>query len=99
MISNSKQNWSVGSNVKVGFMTLTVRAAVPTPGDYAPDAYILSNAAGTQLYLFVPHNGLTKISVEEARDMLATARAQADRVARLVIAQAAARTAVEGLFA
>ena len=46
MISNSKQDWSVGSQVKVGFMKLTVVAAKPTPGDWAPDAYILQNASG-----------------------------------------------------
>ena len=62
MITNSKQKWIVGATVKVGFMSLKVKAAVPTPGDYLPDAYILSNVAGTQLYKFVPHNGLTKIT-------------------------------------
>ncbi|HWB84981.1 MAG TPA: hypothetical protein VG675_12620 [Bryobacteraceae bacterium] len=41
MIRNSKQNWTIGATAKVGFMTLRVRAAVATPGDYAPDAYIL----------------------------------------------------------
>jgi len=99
MITNSKQNWTIGSTVKVGFMTLTVRAAVPTPKDYAPDAYILSNAAGTQLYSFVPHNGVTKISVEEAREMIAAAQALAAAYLKSVMALAAKRTAVEELLA
>lgn len=60
MISNTKQNWTVGQTVKVGFMALTVLAAVATPGDYKPDAYVLQSSNGT-FYQFVPHNGLTKI--------------------------------------
>jgi hypothetical protein len=39
MISNTRQNWIVGHNVKVGFLTLKVRAIIETPGDYLPDAY------------------------------------------------------------
>ena len=70
MISNTKQNWNVGATVKVGFMSLIVKATIATPGDYAPDAYILGNAANTQLYKFVPHKGLQKISAEDAKDML-----------------------------
>ena len=59
MISYSKQNWNPGSIVKVGFMTLMVQAAIPTPGNYEPDAYLMSNSKG-QNYLFVPHKGLHK---------------------------------------
>ena len=88
MITNSKQNWMVGSTVKVGFLTLVVRAAIATPGDYAPDAYILSNVAGTQLYKFVPHNGIEKLSLFEARELLADAKVRADRIAREAIAKA-----------
>lgn len=57
MITNSKQCWQVGETVKVGFMSLRVLARVPTPGDYAPDAYALTNAAGDRFYRFVPHKG------------------------------------------
>jgi hypothetical protein len=57
MITNTKQNWEVGEWVKVGFMTLQVTAKVPTPGDYAPDAYLLQSEKGKR-YKFVPHNGL-----------------------------------------
>lgn len=46
--------------MKVGFMSLKVLRKVPTPGDYAPDAYILESAKG-QHYEFVPHNGLRKL--------------------------------------
>jgi hypothetical protein len=65
MISKSKQNWEVGSNVKVGFMSLVVLAAVATPGDYAPDAYVLTN--GKALYKFVPHNGISKLDAQEIK--------------------------------
>ena len=57
--SPAKQDWSVGQQVKVGFMSLEVLAKIATPGDYLPDAYALKSARG-QFYRFVPHNGLTK---------------------------------------
>jgi len=61
MITKTKQDWSIGQVVKVGFMTLTVHSIIPTPGDYAPDAYILVSTKGA-VYEFVPHNGLNRIS-------------------------------------
>jgi hypothetical protein len=65
MIVNSKQVWEVGSVVKVGFMKLVVLAKIPTPRDYAPDAYALQSNG--KFYRFVPHNGLTKCAtLEEA---------------------------------
>jgi len=99
MITKTKQNWTVGATVKVGFLSLVVKAAVATPGDYMPDAYILTNQAGTQLYKFVPHNGVEKISVEEAREMLAEAQERAARLAAQAIAKAAAVNEIESLFA
>lgn len=59
MITRTRQNWAAGSIVKVGFMSLMVQGAIETPGNYAPDAYLLSNEKG-QNYLFVPHKGLEK---------------------------------------
>ena len=58
MITKSKQTWQVGEMVKVGFMSLRVMAAQATPGDYKPDAYILTNKTADKFYRFVPHNGL-----------------------------------------
>lgn len=58
MITRSKQTWQVGEQVKVGFMSLRVLAAQATPGDYLPDAYVLTNAKADKFYRFVPHNGL-----------------------------------------
>ncbi len=60
MIRNSKQLWEVGEVVKVGFLSgLKVLAKVPTPGDYAPDAYVLGTATG-RIYRFVPHKGIER---------------------------------------
>lgn len=59
MITRSKQSWEAGSIVKVGFMSLMVQAAIETPRNYAPDAYLLTSSKG-QNYLFVPHKGLKK---------------------------------------
>lgn len=58
MITKSKQAWQVGEMVKVGFMQLRVLAAQATPGDFKPDAYILTNKTADKFYRFVPHNGL-----------------------------------------
>lgn len=88
MVRNSKQKWEVGATVKVGFLSLVVKAAIPTPGDHAPDAYLLANQAGTQLYRFVPHHGLEKLSLLEARELLADSKLHAERVAALALAQA-----------
>ena len=93
------QDFSIGSTVKVGFMSLVVKAKVATPGDYAPDAYILVNAPGTQLYRFVPHRGVEKITVDEARDMIAEVNAYAAQAASWAIAKAQAARDIDALFA
>lgn len=91
-IKNSKQVWDVGQSVKVGFVSgLTVAAKVPTPGDGAPDAYVL--VRGDRVYSFVPHRGLTKITQDEARAMTAAAKCHAD--AEQVRAVAAADLAIK----
>jgi hypothetical protein len=94
MITKSKQQWEAGQTVKVGFMSgLTVLAKVATPGDFAPDAYVLSR--GDKFYHFVPHNGLTKIDETEARALVVEAAKQKRdaEVAALKLAQDAVRAA------
>ncbi len=54
----AKQDWSVGQIVKVGFMSLSVIAKIPTPGDYKPDSYALESSG--KFYRFVPHNGIAR---------------------------------------
>lgn len=88
MITKTSQKWTAGQTVKVGFMTLVVKAAVATPGDGAPDAYLLANQAGTQLYKFVPHSGCSKVSVAEARELMNTAWAAAQRGTAQALAKA-----------
>lgn len=69
MIRKTNQVWEVGSSVNVGFMKgLKVIAKVPTPGDYAPDAYVLEQ--GEKFYSFVPHNGLSRLTANEAQEMM-----------------------------
>lgn len=91
MVHNGKQDWSVGQSVRVGFLNLTVIAGLEATGDGLPGAYILTN--GTQIYAFVAHNGVRKISDEEAVAMCeeskritaaraARAQAQVARVAQ-----------------
>jgi hypothetical protein len=88
MIRNSKQNWTVGSTVKVGFLTLVVKAAIATPGDGLPDVYFLANVAGTKLYEFTPHVGLRSVTVEEAAERVATFRFELERIADTEVSRA-----------
>jgi hypothetical protein len=60
MITRSKQNWTVGEMVKVGFLTLRITAARPTPGDGLPDVYELENPSNGRKYEFTPHHGITR---------------------------------------
>ncbi|QBP09350.1 hypothetical protein [Cupriavidus metallidurans] len=88
MITKSKQAWQVGQQVKVGFLSgLTVVAKVATPGDFAPDAYAL--VRGEQFYSFVPHNGISKISAAEARELVAEGKRQQAAADARAAAQAA----------
>ncbi len=98
MIRKTKQAWEVGQQVKVGFLAgLTVIAAVATPGDYAPDAYVLLR--GEQFYSFVPHNGLSKISADEARAMVSEGKRQQELAAARAAQQAAGAIAAAKLAA
>ena len=97
MISKSKQNWTVGATVKVGFLSLTVIAVVATPGDFKPDAYVLSSK--TAFYEFVPHNGLNKIEAFEARELIAEGKRVAAEQAAAALAKASATAAHAALVA
>ena len=99
MITKTKQSWTVGQIVKVGFLSLIVKSAVATPGDFLPDAYILMNQSGTQLYKFVPHNGLEKIDVSDAKEIIATAERHAAHLAAQAIAKASSGREIAALFA
>ena len=59
-LGGSKQDWSIGSMVKVGFMLLKV-LEVKTVKDYLPDIYILENPKNGKRYEFIPHNGLSAL--------------------------------------
>ena len=61
MITDSKQNWTPGETVKVGFMTLKVISCQAIK-DGLPDVYTLASLDGSRRYEFIPHNGLSRIS-------------------------------------
>jgi uncharacterized small protein (DUF1192 family) len=99
MIRGARQNWAVGALVRVGFLKLTVRAALPTPGDGLPDAYFLSNQGGDKLYRFTPYYGLERISLEEAERQIGELKTECERIAASSLARAAKReAAMERLF-
>jgi hypothetical protein len=97
MITKSKQNWTVGATVKVGFLSLTVVAVVATPGDFKPDAYVLSSK--TAFYEFVPHNGLNKIEAFEARELIAEGKRVAAEQAAAALTKASVTAAHAALVA
>ena len=57
MIRNTKQTWSIGQTVKVGFLTLRVVGARAVK-DYLPDIYTLESLDGSKRYEFTPYHGL-----------------------------------------
>jgi hypothetical protein len=57
MITKTKQNWSVGETVKVGFLSLKVTGTRAVK-DGLPDIYDLVSLDGEKTYEFIPHNGL-----------------------------------------
>ncbi len=59
-ITNSKQDWTPGSTVKVGFLSLRV-LSVEAVRDGMPDIYTLESLDGVKRYAFIPHNGLSRI--------------------------------------
>jgi hypothetical protein len=60
MITNTKQNWSVGSIVKVGFLKLRVVSAIAVK-DGMPDIYTLESLDSSKHYEFIPHHGLNRV--------------------------------------
>ena len=61
MIMNSRQQWTIGATVKVGFLTLRV-TGMRAVRDGLPDIYTLESADGSRTYEFIPHNGLTRLT-------------------------------------
>jgi hypothetical protein len=64
MITQSKQNWSIGETVKVGFLKLRVVDACAVK-DGLPDIYLLESLDATKQYRFIPHHGITKLEADE----------------------------------
>lgn len=98
MITHTRQDWTPGQTVKVGFLSLIVKRAIPTPGDSAPDAYLLTNQAGTQIYKFVPHFGVSKISAIEAQVLLSEADELAARLTYRALKAAADAARIAEIF-
>lgn len=60
-ITNTKQDWTPGNTVRVGFLTLRV-LSIEAVHDWMPDIYTLESLDGSRTYEFIPHNGLNRIS-------------------------------------
>ena len=60
-ITNSKQDWTPGQLVNVGFLRLRMIRVEPV-FDGKPDIYTLESLDGSKKYEFIPHNGLTRIN-------------------------------------
>ena len=66
MITRTRQNWSPGSTVRVGFLRLRVLASIATPGNYRPDEYALESLDGRAFYRFTPHHGIVRVDDRSA---------------------------------
>lgn len=60
MITKTKQDWSIGNTVKVGFMKLKITGIRPEY-DFMPDIYEMVDERNGNKYEFIPHNGLSKV--------------------------------------
>ena len=92
MTCTTTQSWEIGQTVKVGFMSLTVRATLGA-------TYILTNKAGDKLYAFEPYTGCRAITAVELRDMRDAAEREVMRMSAQVMARAARAAAIDALFA
>ena len=59
-ITNTKQDWTPGAIVKVGFLKLRVISCEAVI-DGLPDIYTLESLDGRKHYEFIPHHGLSRI--------------------------------------
>ena len=66
MITRSRQNWTINSTVRVGFLRLRVIAVIPTPANHEPDQYALESLDGTRWYRFTPHLGIHRVDTRAA---------------------------------
>lgn len=66
MITTSRQNWSINSTVRVGFLRLRVIAVIPTPANFRPDEYALESLDGGKFYRFTPHHGVVRVESRAA---------------------------------
>jgi hypothetical protein len=80
-------------------MTLKVRAVLSMPNGGLPEAYILSNMSGLQLYKFVPHNGCEKITADEAKKLVEENKAYQTAVVAARAANAAKVAELNAIFA
>lgn len=62
MNKKSKQNWAVGNEVRVGFLTLIVEGVETHTNCYGQVIYRLANKDSTKKYTFSPYYGLDRIS-------------------------------------
>ena len=59
-ITHTKQDWSIGSLVNVGFMKNLEVIKIEAVKDGLPDIYTLISSKGV-MYEYIPHNGLFRI--------------------------------------
>ena len=60
-IIHSKQDWTPGQLVNVGFLRLRM-IRVEAVFDGKPDIYTLESLDGSKRYEFIPHMGITRIN-------------------------------------
>lgn len=61
-MNKSTQDWSVGKEVKVGFLSLRVKSVEDYKSAGYHTVYKLENKDGTKLYKFSSYEGLEKVN-------------------------------------
>lgn len=100
-MTTTKQAWEIGQTVKVGFLSgLVVKAKIVSLGDFGQMGYILQR--NDNLYKFVPHGGLERLTFSEARELVAESKAVLERRAAIAAAEAmqsaSAKAQIDALF-
>ena len=60
-ITNTRQDWQIGSRVNVGFLKDLLVTKIDAIYDGLPDIYTLEDNSG-RIYQFTPHSGIERIN-------------------------------------
>ena len=93
-----KQDFSVNSVVRIGFLSLRVKASIVTPNN-GPTVYFLANLDETKFFQFQPYVGLESITVDQAIERVTEYRKALEAAAAARTTKAAQQAQARAKFA